>query len=151
MATHTPSKGWGPPALGPKPLPKKPEIHCLKAPYFQTAPKLCKIIKSSEKIAFKIFPDLNVRTRDHVIAVAFYSQMLYQLSYSRLVGCVPLVRYGDGKGIIYSISHMHMFVLFALSGMRLARDFGADLVLRFRSAPLELLSRAGPEPALGHT
>ena len=32
-----------------------------------------------------ISPATRNRTRDHLIAAAFYSQMLYQLSYSRLV------------------------------------------------------------------
>jgi hypothetical protein len=33
----------------------------------------------------KVNPATRNRTRDHLIAAAFYSQMLYQLSYSRLV------------------------------------------------------------------
>ena len=32
-------------------------------------------------------PATQNRTRDHLIAAAFYSQMLYQLSYSRLAVC----------------------------------------------------------------
>ena len=47
------------------------------------------LIKSSRALAVArycvINPATRNRTRDHLIAAAFYFQMLYQLSYSRLV------------------------------------------------------------------
>ena len=39
--------------------------------------------KGRDKIYMTFYPVTRNRTRDHLIAAAFYSQMLYQLSYDR--------------------------------------------------------------------
>ena len=45
-------------------------------------------------------PATRNRTRDHLIAAALYSQMLYQLSYSRLAVC-DAARRGTGHGQVW--------------------------------------------------
>ena len=44
-------------------------------------------------------PTTRNRTKDHLIAAALYSQMLYQLSYSRL--CAPLRRFTFKGGYLW--------------------------------------------------